>query len=135
MKPTLQTQLLPTGAQVTALEATLRAFNAVADWLAGEAFARQLANKNDRLGGDEFALLVEDSDDPRDLTEVAEKLLRLFGEPFRLGGKTIELGAAIGISCDPEDGTEPMILLHRTDQAMYRAKALGGCHYRFHGTA
>ncbi len=45
MKLTLQTQLLPERAQVEALEATLRAFNAAADWLAGEAFARKTANK------------------------------------------------------------------------------------------
>ena len=45
MKLTLQTQLLPTPEQIEALEATLRAFNAAADWLAGEAFARHTANK------------------------------------------------------------------------------------------
>ena len=45
MKLTLQTRLLPAPDQVVALEATLRAFNAAADWLAGEAFARKTANK------------------------------------------------------------------------------------------
>lgn len=35
MKLTLQTQLLPTPQQALALEATMRAFNAAADWLAG----------------------------------------------------------------------------------------------------
>ncbi len=45
MKLTLQTQLLPEREQAVALEATMRAFNAAADWLAGEAFARKTANK------------------------------------------------------------------------------------------
>ena len=45
MKLTLQTQLRPTSDQVTELEKTMRAFNPVADWLAGEAFARKTANK------------------------------------------------------------------------------------------
>lgn len=45
MKLTLQTQLLPTPQQALALEATMRAFNAAADWLAGEAFGRKTANK------------------------------------------------------------------------------------------
>jgi len=45
MKLTLQTQLLPAPDQAAALEATMRAFNAAADWLAGEAFARKTANK------------------------------------------------------------------------------------------
>jgi IS605 OrfB family transposase len=45
MKLTLQTQLLPTPEQAASLETTVRAFNAAADWLAGEAFARKTANK------------------------------------------------------------------------------------------
>ena len=45
MKLTLQTQLRPAPEQVRALMATLRAFNAAADWLAGEAFAARIANK------------------------------------------------------------------------------------------
>jgi len=45
MKLTLQNQLFPSQDQAKALEATLRAFNAGADWLAGEAFAAKVANK------------------------------------------------------------------------------------------
>ena len=45
MKLTLQTQMLPTQEQAASLEATMRAFNAAADWLAGEAFTRKTANK------------------------------------------------------------------------------------------
>ncbi len=45
MKLTLKTQFLPTPEQAQALEATMRAFDAAADWLAGEAFARKTANK------------------------------------------------------------------------------------------
>ena len=45
MKLTLQTKLFPTAEQVVALEATMRAFNAAADWLAGEVFARRTAHK------------------------------------------------------------------------------------------
>jgi putative transposase len=42
---TVQLQLLPTKDDVVKLEATMRAFNAAADWLAGEAFAIKSANK------------------------------------------------------------------------------------------
>jgi putative transposase len=52
VKLTLQTQLLPDGDQVvetqdfaSLLSATMRAFNAAADWLAGEAFRLRTANK------------------------------------------------------------------------------------------
>jgi putative transposase len=45
MKLTLQTQLFPDAAQQRKLLATMEAFNAAADWLAGEAFKLQTANK------------------------------------------------------------------------------------------
>ena len=45
VKLTLQTQLLPDGDQARKLSATMRAFNAAADWLAGEAFRLKTANK------------------------------------------------------------------------------------------
>jgi putative transposase len=45
MKLTLQTQLLPDPDQAAKLRATVERFNAAADWLAGIAFQRKLANK------------------------------------------------------------------------------------------
>src|SRR2546428_9606094 len=42
---TLQTQLLPDKDQAQKLSATMQAFNAAADWLAGEAFRLKTANK------------------------------------------------------------------------------------------
>ena len=41
----LQTQLLPDGDQARMLSAAMRAFNAAADWLAGEAFRLKTSNK------------------------------------------------------------------------------------------
>lgn len=45
MKLTLQTKLLPNAEQIRALEATLRAFNAGATWVATKAFELKSANK------------------------------------------------------------------------------------------
>ena len=45
VKLILQTQLLPDRDQARRLSATMRAFNAAADWLAGEAFRLKTANK------------------------------------------------------------------------------------------
>jgi putative transposase len=45
VKLILQTQLLPDGDQARKLSATMQAFNAAADWLAGEAFRLKTANK------------------------------------------------------------------------------------------
>src|SRR5262249_50580329 len=45
VKLILQTQLLPDEDQAVQLSATMRSFNAAADWLAGEAFRLKTANK------------------------------------------------------------------------------------------
>src|SRR5215813_14590020 len=45
VKLTLQTQLSPDGDQARKLSATMQAFNAAADWLAGEAFRLKTDNK------------------------------------------------------------------------------------------
>jgi len=45
VKLTLLTQLLPDEDQARKLSATMQAFNAAADWLAGEAFRLKTANK------------------------------------------------------------------------------------------
>ena len=45
MQLTLQTQLFPDAEQARKLAATISAFNAAANWLAGEALALRSANK------------------------------------------------------------------------------------------
>lgn len=45
MKFTIQIQLFPTTEQAALLRTTVERFNAVAEWLAGEAFRRKTANK------------------------------------------------------------------------------------------
>jgi putative transposase len=45
MRLAVQTQLLPDASQAASLDATVRRFNAAADWLAGIAHASPCANK------------------------------------------------------------------------------------------
>jgi hypothetical protein len=52
VKLPLQTQLLPDGDQAKKLSATMRAFNAAADWLAGEALRLKTANEDAVSGQD-----------------------------------------------------------------------------------
>jgi putative transposase len=65
VKLILQTQLLPDADQAKNLSATMRAFNAAADWLAGEAFRLRTANKVElqqlhyRRLRDDFALSAQ----------------------------------------------------------------------------
>lgn len=77
-----------------------------------------------RLGGDEFALLQSGL---ASLREIETTILALFAEPFRIDGRTIEVGASIGVVARTGK-QEPMELLRRADVALYRAKENGKGH-------
>ncbi|QND20665.1 bifunctional diguanylate cyclase/phosphodiesterase [Rhizobium leguminosarum bv. viciae] len=74
-----------------------------------------------RLGGDEFALVHVGSATPG---EMEKTILALFAEPFKIDGRTIEVGASIGAAARDGD-VPPLELLRRADMALYRAKANG----------
>ncbi|MGO7209892.1 EAL domain-containing protein [Rhizobium ruizarguesonis] len=74
-----------------------------------------------RLGGDEFALVHVGS---ATREEMEKTILALFAEPFKIDGRTIEVGASIGAAARDGD-IAPLELLRRADMALYRAKANG----------
>lgn len=74
-----------------------------------------------RLGGDEFALVHVGS---AAREEMERAILALFAEPFKIDGRTIEVGASIGAAARDGD-MPPLELLRRADMALYRAKANG----------
>ena len=74
-----------------------------------------------RLGGDEFALLATGGDRAAAL-ELAERLLHTLRRPYQLEGKTIKLGASLGVACAPEHGDSVHELLRLADLAMYAVK-------------
>ena len=85
-----------------------------------------------RLGGDEFALLVEDDGDPDSLDRLAERLLELLREPFRIGDHLIVVQGSIGIATMDGQALEADDLIRRADMAMYAAKSKGkGCYENF----
>jgi diguanylate cyclase (GGDEF)-like protein/PAS domain S-box-containing protein len=77
-----------------------------------------------RLGGDEFAIVLPGPVDVTDAEFVAERLMRLIGEPVELGSQTVYPTASIGIAV-ADDQTAIDDLIRRADTAMYRAKAEG----------
>ena len=77
-----------------------------------------------RLGGDEFAVTLAGPVTPTDAEFVANRLLRLIGEPVTLGAQKLYPSASIGIAF--ADSKDVAGLLRRADTAMYRAKAQGG---------
>lgn len=77
-----------------------------------------------RLGGDEFALLLHDAND---VERVMEAVLQSCSAPFSWAqGGPMPLSISAGVACSPEDGEAVLTLLHRADEAMYRAKLSDG---------
>jgi len=85
-----------------------------------------------RLGGDEFTILVNDTQDPQDLTLVAARILEILSRPFVLHGHEVVVGASIGIAAWPVDGDDADTLLRNADSAMYHAKEHGRNNYQFY---
>ena len=84
-----------------------------------------------RVGGDEFVVIVEHLVDKAGAAHFAERMLRAFGERFHIGHGTFAIGASIGISVFPDDGTDMQELLTHADAAMYAVKTSGKMGYRF----
>ena len=85
-----------------------------------------------RVGGDEFILLVDQFLSPRDLGDIADKLLVAAAMPFEIQGQEYQLSASIGIATFPEDGKDAQTLMKNADIAMYRAKNKGKDNYQFY---
>jgi diguanylate cyclase (GGDEF)-like protein len=79
-----------------------------------------------RLGGDEFVVLLPGLDNPQQAARLADEMLKLLVEPFMIKGSESFVGASIGVSLFPVDGTMASELIKKADMAMYRAKATGG---------
>jgi diguanylate cyclase (GGDEF)-like protein/PAS domain S-box-containing protein len=84
-----------------------------------------------RLGGDEFTILLGDLEDPGSVDRVAQNILRVMAEPFRLGEDVAYVSASIGITLCPDDAATADVLLKNADQAMYSAKSLGRNRYSY----
>ena len=85
-----------------------------------------------RTGGDEFAIVQSGADlDASDVARAAQRLVEAVSAPYVIDNNQVVIGASIGISVAPEDGTDAELLLRNADLAMYRAKADGRGTYRF----
>lgn len=78
-----------------------------------------------RIGGDEFTVILEDLPQINDIYQVAEKILGLMEQPFKLGLQEIFATCSIGIAVFPGCGDSPETLTKHADTAMYRAKEQG----------
>ncbi len=83
-----------------------------------------------RTGGDEFTILLARAGSTGDVTSIAERIVEAVAMPFQVGGRTVRVGASIGISFYPKDGQDAETLQLKADLAMYRAKKAGRGQYR-----
>ena len=78
-----------------------------------------------RLAGDEFAILVDQLDDPADVTAVAKRVGTQLEAPFEIEAMEIAVRASIGVSLGQSPDVKPEDLMRDADVAMYAAKARG----------
>lgn len=86
-----------------------------------------------RLGGDEFIVLINHLDADERMahdkaSRIARKLIGLVNKPFDFNGKTLHVGASIGIRLLGFEELDAETAIRDADIAMYRAKQAGkGC--------
>ncbi len=77
-----------------------------------------------RIAGDEFSIILEHVRDvPVDL--MSQRIINALAEPFILGKQSVYVGASIGITLYPDDGTDSETLLSNVDAALHQAKEQG----------
>jgi diguanylate cyclase (GGDEF)-like protein/PAS domain S-box-containing protein len=83
-----------------------------------------------RFGGDEFAILLSElSDDPEDAAAqangIAERILDVISQPYRIAEHEIRCNSSIGITVFKEHPHSTDEILKQVDIALYQAKAAG----------
>jgi diguanylate cyclase (GGDEF)-like protein len=84
-----------------------------------------------RLGGDEFAVVLGSTATAADAEGVASRIVSRAEEPIAVDGTDVVVRASIGAAVAPAgrlhpQSLDPLDVVARADQAMYRAKEAGG---------
>ncbi len=85
-----------------------------------------------RIGGDEFLVVLERLGSTREATQVAQRIVDGFHQPFGSPKGEASVGASIGIATFPRDGSSADDLLRAADSAMYAVKASGKNQFMFY---
>jgi diguanylate cyclase (GGDEF)-like protein/PAS domain S-box-containing protein len=84
-----------------------------------------------RQGGDEFIVLLDNLDEGRNASVVAQKILNSLRQPLILGGTEQHVSGSVGIALYPEDGRDAQTLMKNADTAMFHGKSLGKNTYQY----
>lgn len=83
-----------------------------------------------RYGGDEFVIVLDNIDRDK-TTDIAQRIIHEFSNPFIIDGVIAKVTPSIGISMSPGDGLDIETLLTNADTAMYHAKEKGKNNFKF----
>ena len=78
-----------------------------------------------RLGGDEFAVVTVDHAQRQSVPALGQQIQIALERPFEIGGRTIGIGASVGVALSSTATIDSDELIRQADIALYRAKDLG----------
>jgi diguanylate cyclase (GGDEF)-like protein len=84
-----------------------------------------------RIGGDEFVVVMGNLASPEVVENLAENILSVLRQDFRVDEATLRVTSSIGIAVYPNSGDTVDALMKNADAAMYEAKQNGRNTYRF----
>lgn len=84
-----------------------------------------------RIGGDEFVVVLSSLTSSEVVENLAEDILNVLRQDFRVDGASLRVTSSIGIALYPNSGDTVDILMKNADAAMYGAKQNGRNTYRF----
>jgi diguanylate cyclase (GGDEF)-like protein len=88
-----------------------------------------------RLGGDEFVVIQVGIKDASEAAVLARRLTNVVATPYIIDGRTVDVGASIGIALAPRDAADPDELLKKADGALYSCKTGGRGSFAFYRPA
>ena len=88
-----------------------------------------------RLGGDEFALLQNNVRNPEEVSGLGQRVAAVLARPYRIDDQQVHAGGSVGAAVYGNDGLDTQELLHKADQALYRAKSQQRGSFSFYDAA
>lgn len=85
-----------------------------------------------RLGGDEFQVLLPGHHQRETLSHLARRIIENLSQPYSIEGNRVVIGASVGISICPHDGTTSETIIRNADLALYAAKGGGRGRHHFY---
>lgn len=88
-----------------------------------------------RLGGDEFAIVQVDISSAGDAAILAERIIKVLQQPYKLNERDVMIGVSVGIALAPDNSTQFDTIMRQADVALYRSKGTGRGRYCYYDTA